>query len=91
MSERRSVTMNQLTEWLETNKFRTWQFENFGEDHATLEIKYLRFNLDTRDMKIFRISIDGIGEDKAVDFRDKFDGNILDQLSSMLKPQEKKP
>lgn len=84
------VTLQQLHEWIKNNMHRTWSrgmdvpFEN-----RTLELKYIRFNLDTRDMKIFSITTDGFGNHSA-DFRDdEKDWTILDLLDSTLKPKEK--
>ena len=88
MKTARPVSMQELTDWVEKNKHRTWHFENFGNG-PSLEIKYLDFCLDTRDMKVFTIGVRGLGEDFSCDFREEFDGSILDLLEHKL-DQEKK-
>lgn len=77
------MTLDEVNQWIKRNTLRTWSFPNFGKENSTLEIKYFRFNLDTRDMKIFRIEIDGFA-DKVADFREDFDGTILELLESKL-------
>lgn len=52
----KEVTLEELKIWLKKNEYRTWNW-NAPIKEGTLEIKYLRFNLDTRDMKIFNIAI----------------------------------
>ena len=47
-------------------------------------MKYIRFNLDTRDMKIFCIEAHGLGRDFVADFRDEGEGSILDELQRRL-------
>lgn len=87
----REITLSDLQRWLEKNKHRVWAWEDpafwdIPEKKKTLEIKYMSFRLDTRDMKIFRIDTDGAGPDHCVDIRDdKIDWSLLDLLESKLK------
>jgi len=88
------VTLKQLSDWIEKNKHRTWNHDyHFGPEkkgETTFEMKYIRFNLDTRDMRIFAIQTDGFGELK-VDFReDDKDWTILDLLEFKLDQRRKK-
>lgn len=80
----KAVTMQQLTDWVEKNKHRTWNHKLFMEqtNMPSMEIKYLRFNLDTRDMKVFNVISDR--GNVMADFRDEFDGDILELLETKL-------
>jgi len=79
------VTMQQLTDWVEKNRHRTWNFDEKNmRKKLTMEIKYLHFTLDTRDMKIFHLSTRGAGIEFDVDFRDEFTGTILESLEKKL-------
>lgn len=81
--------MQELTDWIERNKWRTWNWENkmAGKD-LTLEIKYLEFSLDTRDLTVWSVSASGLGGgDTVVSIRDTSDTGritILDELESKL-------
>lgn len=86
----KGVTLQELSDWVEKNKERTWHFEGF-KDHKkerTLEIKYLSFSLDTRDMMVWTVEVEGMGgsvysvrDDSKDDER-----TILDDLTSKLRP-----
>lgn len=83
------VTMAQLTEWVEKNKHRTWNIprsfkKEDGYKQRTFEIKYIDFVLDTRDMKVFRLSTRSFANLEC-DFREDFNGTILDLLEHKLK------
>lgn len=88
----KEVTVLELADWIEKNKHRCWAWDDpeymkIPRSKKTLEIKYLNFSLDTRDMKIFHIDIRGAGDDFAVDFRDDNNNekSILDLLELKLK------
>lgn len=83
------ITLQELQQWIDKNQHRTWKHNsNVPTDRRTLEVKYLRFSLDTRDMKIFNIVTDGFG-DCSADFRDDDkDWTLLDLLDSKLKKVE---
>lgn len=86
----KEVTLQQLSEWVAKNENRTWSRSDLVDyTKRTLEMKYIRFNLDTRDMMIFRVDTDS---DRGVsaDFREEFDGNILELLESKLDAYKKK-
>lgn len=88
----KEITVSELGAWVEKNKHRVWGWEDpefwkIPDKKRTMEIKYLHFELDTRDMKIFHIAIRGAGPDREVDFRDdKKDWSLLELLESKLKP-----
>jgi hypothetical protein len=91
----REVSLTELNEWLAKNLQRTWAWEPGLTDKTifdapkphTKEIKYMNFALDTRDGRIFHITINGSGPDQAVDFRDdEKDWSLLDLLDSKLRP-----
>ncbi len=79
---KRSVTPEQFVEWVRTNEHRTWSHAKGFVPGAYPRIKYFYPCLDTRDMKIFRITTKSM--DYVVDFRDEFDGNILEQLEDLM-------
>jgi len=81
----KTITPKQLMEWVKTNEHRTWSLRKGWGTGGTHEVKYLRFHLDTRDMKIYRIDVDGLGMEEAADFREEFDGNLLELLEYKLK------
>lgn len=88
-----AITMQQLTDWVQANQHRTWIKRSLlgFSTPKTMEIKYLRFNLDTRDMKIFHISAKGFAGDFQLDTRDDDEpGNLLDRLEAKLGPIEGK-
>jgi hypothetical protein len=83
----RPITLEELQAWITKNEHHTWHstVANLTNREKTLFIKYMRFNLDTRDMKIFAIHSDGFSTDLNVDFRDdKKDWTILDLLDSKI-------
>ena len=81
----KEITLEDLTAWIDKNKHRTWNWESILDvKNKTLQVKYLRFNLDTRDMKIFHISVEGMGSTISVDFREDFEGNLLEELERKL-------
>lgn len=83
----KEVTLKELNDWIQKNLHRTWfrgQKPGSLEDW-TMEMKYIRFNLDTRDMKIFSLTTRGLGKEITVDFRDDDkDWTILELLESRL-------
>lgn len=82
MKEARAVTLVELNDWLEKNKKRTWHLMEGWKEGSTHEIKYLYPSFDTRDMKIFHIEAQPC--DIHVNFRDEFNGTILDLLENKL-------
>jgi len=74
------ITLKELNEWIKKNKKRTWFLK---EMPTTFEVKYLRFSLDTRTMTIFNIQTESF-KNLTVDYREKFDGTILDLLDHKL-------
>lgn len=94
------VTLQQLTDWVAKNIDKTWftghsdmGFEGMneggfsGKPGATPLIKYISPVFDCRDMKVFRIEFRGSMEETVVDFRDEFDGDILELFESKF-PEE---
>lgn len=87
----RSVTLDELKKWLKKNAHRTWAFDNFHPDKKdrTLQIKYLTFSLDTRDMRVWVVGFEGLGNrEVAKAIRDTNDNDgktILDELDEKLK------
>lgn len=81
------VTMQQVTDWIERNKERTWNVSLKGK--RSFEIKYLDFVLDTRMMLVFRIASRGC-VDMEADYREDFKGSILDLLEYKLNASQKK-
>jgi hypothetical protein len=92
----KEVSLQELVDWVKKNEHRTWwrgpKQDLSGFDKRTLEMKYLRFNLDTRDMKVFSISVEGFTDTSGVDFReDDRDWTVLDLLEAKLdKARERK-
>jgi len=84
----KEISLTQLTKWIKKNKHVTWSLESWGSHGigkpGRLRGKYINFALDTRDMKIFRLTLRGAGPDIAVDFRDEGEGNLLDALDRIL-------
>lgn len=79
------VTVKQLADWVEKNKSRTWNWPSIGKGkELTLEMKYIYFSLDTRDMEIWYIRTEGGGHPIEVSDKDEFDGTILDLLEKRL-------
>jgi hypothetical protein len=80
--------MKELTEWVDRNQHRTWHWPNFGKTKLSLEIKYLSFSLDTRDMTVWSLSYSGLGgggkEIHIRDTRDDGDWTILNELEKNL-------
>jgi hypothetical protein len=85
----KEVTIQELAKWVESNPQIRWSPENFGPNEHNkpghLRGKYIRFNLDTRDMKVFRCSLEGAGDEIVADFRDNGEGTILDELDRRLR------
>jgi hypothetical protein len=81
----REVTLQELQDWIEKNKHRTWNHsQDTTFEKRTLECKYIRFSLDTTDMKIFHIDVAGLGN-SSIHFRDDDkDWSVLDLLDSKL-------
>lgn len=92
----RSVTMKQLSDFIKENLHVTW-FHGAGgcfstegrEKKGFPAFKYFYPSLDTRTMDIFHIKTDKF----EVDFREEFDGTILDlllhKMNEWRKPDEK--
>jgi hypothetical protein len=99
----RPVTLQQLTDWVKKNTCKTWftGHEDLGNEcfmeggfagkpgHTPL-IKYIEPAFDCRDMKVFRIKFRGAMPETVVDFRDEFDGTILDLFESKFPNDFKK-
>lgn len=85
------VTIEQLGAWVKKNEHRTWNISNWkkGAKQRTFEVKYIDFTLDTRDMKIFRLSTRSFADLEA-DFREEFDGTILELLEDKLEKWNKR-
>jgi hypothetical protein len=85
----REVSLAELHNWLKENSHLTWCLNKdfaegaFGSKHpeAGPYIKYIYPSFDTRFMKIFHIKTDKF----EVDFREEFDGTILDLLLHKIK------
>lgn len=88
----REVSLGELHNWLKENSHLTWCLNKnygpgaFGSSHeeASPIIKYIYPYFDTRDMHIYHINTEGFGK-YAVDFREEFDGTILDLLLYKIK------
>lgn len=81
----REVLLSELHNWLKENSELTWHHGSelygkggFGQKTCPV-IKYIHPHLDTRDMKIYHLTTSGVGN-YCVDFREEFDGTILDLL-----------
>lgn len=84
----REVTFDELHGWVRKNMHHTWYHGDGPSgfdpgDGGSLAMKYINFSLDTRDMKVFRITLSGFGG-KDFDFRDGGDGSILDAAQEYL-------
>ena len=80
----RPVTLQQLQDWVKANEGRTWYWDRLDKaQKLSLEIKYLIFSLDTRDMEVWKISVDGANDIHVRDGED-FDGTILELLDKKL-------
>lgn len=84
----RAVSIEELSKWIKKNRHVTWSADSFGntDDRKAghLRGKYIRFNLDTRTMTIFNLTLEGLGTRIHVDFRDSGKGSILDELDRRL-------
>lgn len=83
----KEITIKELADWIKKNKHVTWHISTFGKSSdkpGQHRGKYITFRLDTRDMKIFRLELEGMGDSIVVDFRDGGEGNILDELDRRL-------
>ena len=83
----RSVSLKELNDWIKENAHLTWLMTAGGpfskegrEKGGAPYVKYIYPSFDTRTMSIFHIKTDRF----EVDFRDEFDGNILQQLSQEI-------
>ena len=88
----KAVNLKQLTEWVRGNLDLTWFVgkDSFGEHNfskSSLQIKYMDIVLDTRDMKVFSISVRGMGRKLNVNHGEDFEGSILELLSEKLKAE----
>jgi hypothetical protein len=80
-----AITPKQFTDWVRDNEHRTWSLRKGWSEGGTHEVKYFRFNLDTRDMRIYRIEADcGYNRTVVADFREEFQGNLLELLEKKL-------
>jgi hypothetical protein len=77
------VGLQRLHEWLGTNAHLTWYMGKYPkrckDDRNIGAIKYLVPQFDTRTHDIYNISTRG-WSNYTVDFREEFDGDILDLL-----------
>lgn len=89
----KAVSLAQLHNWLKENNHLTWHLGSevygqgaFGSKHIDKgpHIKYIYPNLDTRSMQIFSLRAEGFLH-YVVDFREEFDGTILDLLVYKIK------
>lgn len=78
--------MKELSEWVEKNRHRTWHWPSHMKgERLTLEIKYLEFSLDTRDMTVWRLSTAGRGPEVVIrDTKETGDWTILNELEAKL-------
>jgi len=80
----KTVSLGQLHHWLKENNHLTWNMNGFyGEGgfggKGSPVIKYVFPYLDMRDGMIYHIETQGFGK-YVVDFREEFDGNLLELL-----------
>lgn len=84
----KAVSLRRLHEWLGTNAHLTWYMGEYPErckhERTIGPIKYIDPVFDTRTGDIFTLSTRGWGNYK-VDFREEFDGDILDLLEYKIK------
>jgi hypothetical protein len=91
----RSVTLKEFSDWIKEHLHMTWFLGEGGafstqgrEKDGGPYIKYFYPSLDTRTMKIFHIKTNY----HEVDFREEFDGTILDlllhKINEWRKPDE---
>ena len=95
----KQVTIKRLHEWLKENCHLTWHHgsETYGEGafgsknkEATIAIKYLFPTIDTRTMTIYNVTTDCLSR-YAADFREDFDGDILDLLKHKILNEDSVP
>ena len=81
------VSLKRLHEWLQKNCHKTWYLGEYPEqckEKRTIgAVKYIEPVFDTRTMNIFHLSTRGWGR-YEVDFREEFDGDILDLLEHKI-------
>ena len=81
----RSVSVKELTDWIDKNKNHTWSFNDPDYLDKTLRMKYINFSIDTRDMNVWMLTIRGIGDEFYVRDDNKEDGKtILDAAQEFL-------
>lgn len=77
------VSLRRWHEWLQENCHLTWYLGEYPEqckhERKIGPIKYMAPQFDTRTMNIYNIQTRGWGN-YEVDFREEFDGDILDLL-----------
>lgn len=92
------VTLAQLHRWLKDNNHITWNMNGaYGDGGFGVKtkecpdkspiIKYIFPSLDMRTGTIYTLTTEGFGN-YCVDFREEFDGTILDLLAHKIKNKE---
>lgn len=85
----KEVTLDELKTYIDSNPHITWGAGSWGSEAfskpGSKRMKYLYFCLDTRDMKIFRLEVRGMGENIELDFRDEGDESLIEALDKILK------
>ena len=89
----RSVTLKEFHQFIKDNLHNTWYlgeggcFSQTGREKGGMpRIKYFYPSLDTRTMDIYHIKTDRF----EVDFREEFDGTILDLLLHKINEEVRK-
>lgn len=83
----KSVTLRQFAEWLIEIKPYTWDLSNFGTAELNyLIVKYITPSIDTRSYLVYGVKCHGgTGGTLEVHIGDKFEGNILDEMTRQIK------
>lgn len=85
MISAKPVSLQELQDWVKANEHRTWYWPRLKKKKTlTLEIKYLNFSLDTRDMDLWRIWVDGSNREFDCSKHDEFEGTILELLEQKM-------
>jgi hypothetical protein len=90
----KEITLSQLHHWLKENNHLTWNMNGsygpgaFSSEHADKRrgvpiIKYVFPYMDMRMGHIYHLETEGAGK-YVVDFREEFDGNLLDLLKHKI-------
>jgi len=94
MKNAKAVTLSECQKFLKDNYQHTWLHPGFRKElkldyKCTFKIKYIDFQFDTRDWRVWKITGRGLSNEFEVSTHDKFDGTILDLLTKKLKLKEK--